>query len=137
WVGLIESDNRQNMHPAGFYVAVAAYIPYALIGLAWGSTHKWGCTILAAIYTGIEVGWVWLLPLIPAQPRLGPVYQNITHFIPFQFPVLLIVPAFVADLLLQRLEHRSSCIQALWIGPAFILIFLAGPGWVDSFIMSA
>jgi len=136
WVGLTEPANRQNMHTAAFYVAVAAYIPYALIGLAWGSTHKWGCTILAAIYTGIEVGWVWLLPLIPAQPRLGPVYQNITHFIPFQFPVLLIVPAFVADLLLQRLEHRSSWIKAIWIGPAFILSFLAVQWPFANFLMS-
>ncbi len=38
----------------------------------------------------------------PAEPKLGPVYRQVTHFIPWEFPLLLIVPAFAIDLILQR-----------------------------------
>ena len=37
------------------------------------------------------------------QPKLGPVYQHITHMVPLWFPTLLIVPAFALDLLRQRM----------------------------------
>ena len=39
------------------------------------------------------------IPAVPAAPKLGPVYQNITHMVPLWFPVLVIVPAFALDLL--------------------------------------
>jgi hypothetical protein len=96
-----------------------------MIASGWGSAHKWGCTITAALYIGSRLGAEWLLPLFPAEPKLGPVYHNVTHLIPLPFPLLLIVPGLAADLLLQRLEQRSSWIKAIWIGPAFVLSLLA------------
>jgi hypothetical protein len=77
----------------------------------------------------------WLLPLIPAQPKLGPVYHQVTHLVPLSFPLLLIVPAFVSDLLLQRLRQRSL-IKALWVGPAFVLSYLAVQWPFANFLMS-
>ena len=44
----------------------------------------------------------WILPLFPAQPKLGPVYHPLTQFTPPEFPLLLIVPALALDLLWQR-----------------------------------
>lgn len=136
WVGLTDPANRQSLHMAAAYVAVAGYIPYGLVACGWASVRKWGCTIITAIYMAIEIGWIWVLPLIPAQPKLGPVYQNVTHLIPLEFPLLLIVPAFVTDLLLQRLENRSSWVKALFIGPAFMLSFLAAEWPFANFLMS-
>ena len=37
--------------------------------------------------------FLWILPLFPAEPKLGPVYHPVTHFIPWEFPLLLIIPA--------------------------------------------
>ncbi|HEV3040318.1 MAG TPA: hypothetical protein VHA33_21320 [Candidatus Angelobacter sp.] len=127
---------RSNMHTAQCYLAVALSIPTMMIATGRGSVHKWGCTIVAASYTTITLASEWLLPLIPAQPKLGPVYHNVTHLIPLQFPLLLIVPALIADLLLQRLEHRSSWTKAACIGPAFILSFLAVQWPFANFLVS-
>jgi hypothetical protein len=124
------------MHTAACYLAVALFIPPILFATGWGAVHKWGCTTVASIYTAVGLAAEWLLPLIPAQPKLGPVYHNVTHLIPMSFPLLIIVPAVVADLLLQKLEQRSSSIKAVCVGPIFLLSFLAAQWPFANFLMS-
>ena len=133
---IIGSTRPESMHSAACYLAVALFIPLILVATGWGATRKWGCTIAAAIYFLIGLGAEWLLPLFPAQPKLGPVYHNVTHLIPVRFPLLIIVPAFVADLLLQNLERRSSWFKAICVGPAFLLTFLAVQWPFANFLMS-
>jgi len=128
---------RRLMHSALCYLAVALGIPTIMMATARGSARKWGCTAQAAIYMAFGMASEWLLPLIPAQPKFGPAYQNVTHLIPMQFPLLLIVPAVIADLLLQRLEGRSSWLKAVWVGPAFVLGLLAVQWPFADFLMSA
>jgi hypothetical protein len=135
-IPIMPFTTRTGMHLPGCYLAVALGIPSMLLFAGRGSGHKWGCTLVAAGYMGIGIAAEWLLPLIPAQPKLGPVYHNVTHLIPMQFPLLLIVPAFVTDLLLHRLESRSSWVKAAWIGPAFVLSFLAVQWPFAWFLMS-
>jgi hypothetical protein len=127
---------RRNMHAAVFYLAVALSIPTILIAAGRGARRKWGCTIVAAVCMGIGIASEWLLPLFPAQPKLGPVYHKVTHLIPLPFPFLLIVPALIADLLLQRLEPRSNWIKSVWVGPAFVLSLLAVQWPFANFLMS-
>jgi hypothetical protein len=124
-----------NMHSASCYLAVALAIPWWMIAWGWGSTHRWGCTFMAALYTAGCMAAEWLLPLFPAEPKLGPVYHKVTHLVPLSFPLLLIVPAFVTDLLLQRLK-QSSWTKALWIGPAFVLSYLAAQWPFANFLIS-
>jgi hypothetical protein len=133
---IIGPTRAENMHSAACYLAVALFMPLILVATGWGAKHKWGCTIPAAIYTVIGLGAEWLLPLFPAQPKLGPVYHNVTHLIPVRFPLLIIVPALIADLLLQRLERRSSWFKAIFVGPAFLLTFLAVQWPFANFLMS-
>jgi hypothetical protein len=127
-------DNR-SMHRADCYLMFALVIPSWLVAGGWGSTHKWGTTIIAALNTLISLGAQWLLPLFPAQARFGPVYHNTTHLIPPGFPALLIVPAFVADFLLLRLGQRPSWIKAVWVGPSLALSFLAVQWPFANFLM--
>jgi hypothetical protein len=124
------------LHSAACYLAVAVFLPHWLIACARGSAQKWGCTIVAAFYTCIGLAQEWLLPLFSAQPKLGPVYHNVTHLIPVRFPLLLIVPAIVADLLLRKLEGRSSWFKAICVGPAFLLSLLAVEWPFANFLMS-
>jgi hypothetical protein len=128
---------QRSMHTAICYLAVAFFIPSTLIAAGRGSAHKWGCTLVGVAYTAIGLACEWVLPLFPAQPKLGPVYHNVTHLVPLQLPLLLIVPAFVADLLLHRLEQRSSWFKALWVGPAFVLSFLAVQWPFANFLLSS
>jgi hypothetical protein len=135
---IIDPTWLRNMHTAACYLAVALFIPTMLIGAGWATAKRWGCTMVAAIYTAIGLGSEWLLPLFPAQPKLGPVYQNVTHLVPLRFPLLFIVPAIVADLLLQRLEKRSpsAWLKAAVVGPAFVLSFVAAQWPFANFLVS-
>jgi len=132
----LTSTLRQMQHTAACYLAVAIFFPAILIAAGRCARPRWGCTIVAAVYTADALAGEWLLPLIPAQPKMGPVYQSVTHLIPLQFPLLLIVPAFVADFLLQRLEQRSAWIKAVVVGPAFVLSHLAVQWPFANFLMS-
>jgi hypothetical protein len=125
-----------NLHSAACYLSVAIGIPAVLIGPAWGLTRQWTCTLLAGGYTVILLAFEWILPLIPAQPKLGPVYQNITHLVPLHFPLLLIVPAIVLDLLWTKTESWGRWKLAAVSGPVFLLSFLAAQWPFASFLMT-
>jgi hypothetical protein len=68
---------------------------------------------------------LWILPLFPAEPKLGPVYTPITHFIPWEFPLLLMIPAVVIDLILQRTTTWRPLVRGLAMGVAFFATFVA------------
>jgi hypothetical protein len=125
-----------NMHTARCYLAVALAIPAVLMGPAWGLAKRWACTLVAGTYTVILLAFQWILPLIPAEPKLGPVYHNIKHLIPLRFPLLLIVPAVILDLLWNRTEQWGRWKLAAVSGPAFVLSFLAVQWPFANFLMS-
>jgi hypothetical protein len=133
---VMQATWTNRLHLAAAYLAVALVIPHWFIAGARGVAHRWGCTILASLYTGIGLAQEWLFPLFPAEPKLGPVYHQVTHLIPVRFPLLLIVPAFVADLLFQRLERRSFWFKAICVGPAFLLSLLVVQWPFANFLMS-
>jgi hypothetical protein len=124
------------MHSASCYLAVAIGIPAVLVGTAWGGGNKWACTRVAAIYTAILLAAEWILPLFPAEPKLGPVYQHVTHFIPLRFPMLLIVPAVVLDLLWNRVGDWKRWRLAAVTGAAFLVSFVAVQWPFANFLMS-
>ncbi len=117
-----------NMHTARCYLAVAIAIPAVLVGPAWGVMKRWACTQVAGTYAVILLVFQWILPLIPAEPKLGPVYQHITHLIPLRFPLLFIVPALLLDLLWNKTERWGRWKLAAVSGPVFVLSFL-GVQW--------
>jgi hypothetical protein len=68
---------------------------------------------------------LWILPLFPAEPKLGPVYRQITHMVPLAFPILIVAPAFVLDLLGPRLKNWTKWRQALLGGTVFVAVLIA------------
>lgn len=125
-----------NMHTAKCYLAVAIAIPPVLIAPSWSLVRRWACTLVATTYTAIGLAFQWILPLIPAEPKLGPVYQHITHLIPLRFPLLLIVPAMMLDLLWSKSEKWGRWKLAAASGPIFLLSFLAVQWPFANFLMS-
>jgi hypothetical protein len=80
---------------------------------------------------------LWIFPLFPAAPKLGPVYQNVTNMVPLWFPVLLIVPAFAIDLLRQRMGERWGGWQsAINAGVVFMAAFIVAQWPFADFLMS-
>lgn len=86
-------------------------------------------------YTAFWLGMLWILPLFPAQPKLGPVYQHVTHFIPMPFPLLLIVPALALDLLWPTVVLWKPWRHAVVGGSTFLLTFIAAQWPFADFLM--
>ncbi len=131
-----ELTNRVFMHGAKFYLVVMIAAPIWMATVAWVSRHRWAATIMTAMYTAVHLAFTWGLPLIPAQPKLGPVYQNVTHLIPPDFPLLLIVPAIVFDLVRRRIGQWGRWAQAATLGAAFLVSFVAVQWPFADFLMS-
>jgi hypothetical protein len=120
---LFESSFMELMHNPEFYRAVALAMPIVLVAIAVASRNRWGATWVAMFYTAFYLGAEWVLPRFSAEPKLGPVYQAVTHFIPLGFPLLLIVPALVIDVLRPRVEGRNLWTQSVVLGGAFLVSF--------------
>jgi len=121
----LEYISRSDQHNARFYTVVLLGTPAILAALATASERRWACTIMASVYTAFALAFLWILPLFPAEPKLGPVYRQVTHFIPWEFPLLVIVPAFVTDLILQRTGGWRPLVRAVAAGLAFFGVFIA------------
>ena len=120
-----EFSDPTQMHSAIFYRVICLGAPVLIIAFARASGYRWGATAIAAIYTLFMLSWEWILPLFPAQPKLGPVYTNVTHMVPVQFPLLILGPAIAIDLLLNRFEKRNKWFRALILGSAFLVALVA------------
>jgi hypothetical protein len=124
------------LHGAGSYIAVSIGIPLLYAAFWKASRNRWSSTCITAIYT---IGWIaiiLILPLFPAEPKLGPVYQPVTHFVPPKFPLLLIVPAVLVDLLWSRFGDGKKLLSALAGGPLFVLSLVAVEWPFADFLMT-
>ncbi|AHG91330.1 hypothetical protein J421_3793 [Gemmatirosa kalamazoonensis] len=131
----------QDMHPgfshgAHFYRAAAYPLPFVLCAALPSLRVRWPATATALVYTAIFAAMTWTLPLFPATPKLGPIFQPITHFVPMGFPLLLVVPAVLFDLAYQRAREANRWLLAAVLGTAFIASLLAVYWWFGAFLMS-
>ena len=132
----MEYTNRVLQHTATFYVVASIAVPAALIAVSSASGMKWAATIIAGVYTLFTASLIWILPLFPAQPKLGPVFNPVTQFIPPQFPLLIIVPAIALDLLRPRIREWNIWAQALVCGTLFFVLFFAVQWPFSNFLMT-
>jgi hypothetical protein len=133
----MELTTRSSMHTAHFYRVVAIITPLVLTGVARGTDFKWGAAAVAGVYTTFLLLQVWILPLFPAEPKLGPVYMHFTQFIPPELPLLVLVPAFALDLLWQRTPNWGMWKVAIVSGILFQAVFAAVQWPFADFLMSA
>jgi hypothetical protein len=122
---ILEHTFRANLHRADAYRSMAILVPVVLLALAGVARHRWAATIVAAGYTAFMLAMLWLFPLFPAEPKLGPVYQPITHFIPLEFPMLIVAPAVVMDLVRARLRSAPRWQLAAALGAVFLATLIA------------
>jgi hypothetical protein len=125
WVLLSEYAGGDQMHSPEFYRALCLGVPFILVSLARASSVRWGATVIAAIYTALVLGQLWIMPLFPATPKLGPVFTNITHMVPLEFPTLVIVPAIALDWMLNHFGAKNKWLLAFMLGTAYLAIMLA------------
>jgi hypothetical protein len=132
----LEYTNKVFLHSSSAYLALGIGLLVVMEAPARASGQRWARTITAAIYSLFVVLMAWILPLFPATPKLGPVYQPITHMVALPFPILLIVPAFVLDLAWPLMKDAPRWKQALFGGVAFMAILIAVEWPFATFLMS-
>ena len=117
----MEYGNRILQHTALFYLAMSIAVPAGADRSRRGVRKPLGCDHCRRDLHIFTAGLVWILPLFPAEPKLGPVFNPVTHFVPPQFPLLLIVPAFAIDLLRHYFDRRgiNPWLQAVALGIVF------------------
>jgi hypothetical protein len=134
---IFEYALRIYMHSGFFYRVVSIAIPGILAAVARASGRRWAATIVIGIYSVFMLGCLWILPLFPAVPKLGPVYQQVTHFVPPEFPVLLIVSAVGLDLLWSsRARYWPLWLQSAASGILFVLLLVTAQWPFADFLMS-
>ena len=128
---------RIYMHSAIFYRTVCLTVPMVLVAVSRASGDRWAASKIVLVYSLVLAGLLWILPLFPAEPKLGPVYLKITNFIPPEFPLLLLAPAAVLDLWWTRTgETWTGWRQAAASGILFLVTFVAVQWPFASFLMT-
>ena len=139
-VFLIEHSWPNQQRTRTFYQMSAATFPVYLLGMARASKLRWGATWIALVYMAVVALMAWILPLFPGQPRLGPIYNPINHFVPLPFPLLLVVPAIGIDLLRNWIGHGRGWLRDWLIvvlaSAAFLALFLMTQWFFSSFLIS-
>jgi hypothetical protein len=133
---LMERTDWTDMHTGLFYRDVCLAIPLVMVGVSLAGGGKWPATAMATVFTAFQLGLLWVLPLFPAAPKLGPVYVQVSHFVPPPFPLLFLAPALAIDLLRQRIAwaRDSSWKAALLTGGAFFGVFLVAQ-WTFAYLL--
>jgi hypothetical protein len=123
------------LHQAKAYFVMSSGVPFSLAALASATRRRWAATTITGIYTGFMLALVWGLPLIPASPRIGPVYQAVTHMVPPKFPILLLAPALALDLLWQFSPRLNRWFAAIVSGCVWLAVLVAVEWPFATFLM--
>jgi len=126
-------------HSAIFYQVCALTFPFRLIAVGRAGKTSWPVTRVAFIYLFIVCLMIWILPLFPAQPRLAPIFNPVTHMVVPPFPVLLTFPALAMDLILQKTGDSRGWKRlgtALILAAVFLAIFIPVQWCFSGFLIS-
>ena len=97
-----------DQHRPEFFLVTTGIFPILLVGISRSARFRWGATAAAAVYTGATMLAIWILQLVPGEPMLAPILRPVERMVPPPFPLLLIVPALVIDLVLHRIPAESG-----------------------------
>jgi hypothetical protein len=129
--------NKSHSHSALCYQVASVIFPLFLVAIIRAARMKWAATATAAVYMAIGLLMLWILPLFPALPRLGPVLNHVDHYQPFHFPLLLIFPAIGMDLVFQNFEHEKPFVEVTLASLVFLLIFFVVQWNFGAFLLTA
>jgi hypothetical protein len=129
-----------NMQHAGvFYRVCALTFPIRLVAMGRAGRTAWPATGVAAVYLAIACLLNWILPLFPAQPKLAPIYNPVTHMVALPFPLLLVFPAAAIDLALRKsggVGGLRRMALALLLGALFLAVFVPVQWCFAQFLLS-
>lgn len=115
------------MRTGTFLITSCLAYPFLLVAAGRAARVPWPVTTVSLVYLLLMAAGVWILPLFPGSPQLGPIYLPLTRLAPPLFPFLMVVPAVALDLLLRfgqpgRRWWRDLLLAA-GLGLAFTALF--------------
>jgi hypothetical protein len=132
----MEKTVRPFMHGGSFYLVVGLTVPVVLTAIQGGSGQRWAATATVLVYSAFLLILLWTFPLVPAQPKLGPVLVPTTNLVPPEFPLLLLPAAMALDAWLWRRRARPGLPTVAIAALLFTAIFFACQWPFASFLMS-
>ena len=124
------------LHQAAAYISMAIGLPLLFAAFSQASRSRWAATATAGVYTVFIIGEILILPLFPAEPKLGPVFNQVTHMVPAKFPILILIPALVLDLFWQRVKNWKPWAIAVVSGVIFIAVLTVVEWNFANFLLS-
>ena len=139
-VFLTEMSFPNQQHSDPFFRAAALTYPLYLVGVARAAKFRWSATLVAMVYMLITALMAWVLPLFPGEPKLGPITNRVSFFVPLPFPLLLVVPAVALDVIRNvigpgRRWWRDVLIIVL-SAAAFLALFSVTQWYFSKFLLS-
>lgn len=136
YIFIIEQLGHTKMHNPLFYQLICSVLILPITGTMRGSRLSYPATSITGFYSLIVLIQLWLFPLIPAEPKLAPILNPINHYVPLLFPLLLIIPGFILDILYTRISSKNIFIQAVYCGSAFFVSILIAQ-WFFSYFLNS
>ena len=124
------------LHRSTPYCYIGLAMPVLFAAFSQASRLRWAATATAAVYVFFVIAEILILPLFPATPRVGPVYNEVTHLIPGRFPILIVLPALALDLLWYCVRTWRLWQIALVSGVVFVVVLFAIEWPFANFLMS-
>jgi hypothetical protein len=132
----MEKTVRPHMHGGSFYLIVGLCVPLVLMAVQGATGRRWAGTAATIAYSVFLLALLWTFPLVPAQPKLGPVLVPVTSLIPPEFPLLLLPAALALDAWAWRRRGQPGVTTVLVGALLFTAIFLACQWPFATFLMS-
>src|SRR5688500_4864932 len=123
-----DASYANTFHGSTFYRMTAIVIPIFMVAFARASRLTWPATRIALIYMIMSLASVWILQLFPATPKLAPIYNPVTSMVPPAFPLLLVAPAILFDILMKRFGETRDWTLAATLGVVFVAV-MVGVHW--------
>ncbi|HSS37545.1 MAG TPA: hypothetical protein VLT58_02135 [Polyangia bacterium] len=139
-VGLLtlfmEKTVRPFMHLGSFYFVVGLAVVPVLAAVQGAAGRRWAATSVVVAYSVFLLALLWTFPLVPAQPKLGPVLVPVTCLVPPEFPLLLLPAALALDAWSRQRRGRPGRPNVVIGGLLFVSVFLLCQWPFASFLMS-
>ena len=110
---LTEYSFANKQHSYEFYKYSSIVYGFLLIAFKFPSKFKYSSTMITVFYMIHRMLVVWILPLFKAEPMLAPIYRDVDYFVAPYFPVLLIVPALIVDVLYGKIYMLNKFYQSI------------------------
>jgi hypothetical protein len=133
---VLEFTHRVFLHTGISYRVVSMLVPIIFVIASRVTGDRWAATKVATIYSLFVLGFLWILPLFPAEPKLGPVMHEVHQFIPSGFPLLIVAPAMALDLLWPKIAAWNAWSWAAVTGLLFLGVFWVVEWPFASFLQS-